>query len=155
MDAKVIWSNGLAFSGTADSGFTLPIDSHNESIGGEGKGFSPLELVAIGLAGCTALDVISILRKKQQQVTGFEVRVHAEQAREHPHVFTEVQVVYVVTGRNIGPAAVERAIELSVTKYCPVQAMLSKAASITHTYQIIEAEPTIEAQREAQSKTSR
>lgn len=85
------------------------------------------------------MDVISILRKKKQNVTAFEVRTHADQAGEHPHVFTHVLVKYIVTGHEVSPAAVERAIELSTTKYCPAMAMLSKAVQINHEYQIIEA----------------
>ncbi len=97
-----------------------------------------MELIAIGLAGCTAMDVISILQKKRQDVTAFETRVHARRAVEHPKVFTNIQIEYIVEGRKIDPAAVERAIELSETKYCPAQAMLAKAVKIDHTYTIRE-----------------
>lgn len=139
MDAKVTWQGKLSFIGTADSGFNIPLGS-DPDVGGENDGFRPLELFAVGLVGCTAMDVISILRKKQQDVTGFEVRVHADQAEEYPHVFTHVAVEYIITGRDISRVAVERSIELSTTKYCPAQAMLSKAVKIVSTYQIIEAE---------------
>ncbi len=137
MDAKVIWNGKMNFTGTADTGFQIPLDS-DPGAGGEDNGFRPLELVAVGLVGCTAMDVISILRKKQQDVRDFEVRVHADQQEQHPHVFTKMLVEYIVTGKNINPAAVERAIELSVTRYCPAQSMLSKAVPIEHKYQIIE-----------------
>jgi putative redox protein len=140
MEARVIWDHGLSFSGTADSGFTVPLGAER-AVGGEDDGFRPMELIAIGLAGCTAMDVISILQKKRQQVTGFEVHVHAERATEHPRVFTNIVIEYVVRGRHIDPAAVERAIELSETKYCSAQAMLAKAATIRHTYRILEEEP--------------
>ncbi len=138
MEAKVSWSGRMTFTGTAGTGFSVPLGS-DPSVGGDNNGFRPLELLAVSLAGCTAMDVISILRKKQQAVTGFEVRTHADQASEHPHVFTHVLVEYILTGHGISPDAVERAIELSVTKYCPVQAMLGKAVQIEHKYQIIEA----------------
>lgn len=95
-------------------------------------------LVLLGLAGCTAMDVISILRKKRQHVTGFEVQAHAERAEEHPKVFTDVTIRYIVEGINIDPAAVMRAIELSETKYCPAQAMLVQAVPIKHEYEIVE-----------------
>jgi len=95
-----------------------------------------MELIAIGLAGCTGMDTISILKKKRQNVTGFEVQVRAERADEFPKVFTHIILDYIVEGHNIDPAAVERSIELSATKYCPVQAMLSKACKIEHTYTI-------------------
>ncbi|MBO9393762.1 OsmC family protein [Caldilinea sp.] len=137
MQAKVTWRGGMEFEGTADSGHTLTLDAAPE-VGGADKGFRPMELMAISLAGCTAMDVISILRKKRQEVTGFEVKVNAERATEHPHVFTAMEVTYVVRGRNIDPAAVERAIQLSEEKYCPAQAMLRKAAPITLKYEIVE-----------------
>lgn len=137
MQAKVTWRGDMEFEGTADSGHTLTLDAAPE-VGGANKGFRPMELMALSLAGCTAMDVISILRKKRQEVTGFEVQVHAERAKEHPHVFTDIQVTYVVRGRNIDPAAVERAIQLSEEKYCPAQAMLRKAAPIALKYEIVE-----------------
>lgn len=135
MDAKVTWKQRLSFIGTADSGFEVDLGSKTE-FGGDNDGFRPIELVAIGLAGCTAMDVISILLKKRQHVTHFEVQVHAERAEEHPKVFTHVNIKYLVEGHDIDPASVERAIELSTTKYCPSHAMLSKAVKIDHTYEI-------------------
>ncbi len=138
MDAKVIWQQGLTFTGTADSGFSVPLGA-DPGVGGADDGFRPLELMAVSLAGCTAMDVISILKKKRQDVTAFEVRVHAERAQEHPRVFTQIKVEYLVTGRHVDPAAVERAMELSKTTYCPAQAMLAKVAEIELGYQIIEA----------------
>ena len=137
MDAKVVWQDRMSFTGTADTGFKLPLGA-SPQVGGDNDGFRPLELIAIGLAGCTAMDVISILRKKRQDVSGFEVQVHAEQADEYPRVFTQVKVVYLISGRDINPKAVERAIELSATRYCPAQAMLEKSVEIEHTYQINE-----------------
>lgn len=135
MDAKVVWKSRMSFNGTSDSGFSLPLGTDPE-LGGDNDGFRPLELIAIGLAGCTGMDVISILTKKKQNVTGFEVRVHTDKAMEHPKVFTKVDVEYIIEGKDIDRAAVERAVELSVTKYCPAQAMLSKAVPITHTITI-------------------
>ncbi len=137
MDAKVTWQGKMSFTGTANTGFVIPLGA-DPGVGGDNDGFRPLELIAVSLAGCTAMDVISILRKKQQEVTEFEVKVHADQSNDHPHVFTHVAVEYIVSGRHVNPAAVERAIELSTTKYCPAQAMLSKAVQIEHTYRIIE-----------------
>ncbi len=137
MDAKVVWKSGLGFDGTADSGFTLPLGGYNE-IGSENAGFRPVELLAIGLAGCTAMDVISILEKKCLQVNAFEVSVHAIRAEEHPKVFTQAEIFFHITGKNIDSKSVERAIELSSTKYCPASAMLGKAFPITTRYEIIE-----------------
>ena len=138
MDAKVVWHRGLGFTGSAaGSGFTLPLDADPE-VGGANEGFRPLELFAVGLAGCTGMDVISILAKKRQPVKAFEVRVHADQAAEHPRVFTKVLVEYVVTGTGVDREAVERAVSLSETKYCPAQAMLRTAAPIESKITIVE-----------------
>ena len=137
MDAKVIWKGRMTFTGEAESGYTIPLGT-DPAVGGDNDGLRPLELLAIGLAGCTAMDVISILQKKRQDVTDFEVKVHAERAAEHPKVFTHIMVEYLITGREVEPAAVERAIELSETKYCPAQAMLAKACTIEHKYTLIE-----------------
>jgi putative redox protein len=103
-------------------------------------GPKPTELVAAGLAACTAMDVITILRKKRQQVTAYEVRVEGDQADgQQPAVFTQFRVKHIITGNNVDPKAVEDAIHLSETKYCSVGATLAKAAKITATYEIIPA----------------
>lgn len=139
MQAKVNWEENMAFTGTADSGFTIQLDAKKE-VGGEGKGFVPMELMALSLAGCTAMDVISILRKKRQDVTDFEVRVAAPRAKEHPKVFTRATIEYLVTGRNIDEAAVVRAIQLTAESYCPAQAMLVQVMPIDLRYQIFDDE---------------
>ncbi len=131
MDAKVHWHQRLTFTGSANSGFEVPLGSKPE-VGGDDDGFRPTELVLVGLAGCTAMDVISILQKKRQDVTDFDVKVHADRTDEHPKVFTHVMLEYIVTGRNIDPEAVERAVQLSREKYCTVNAMLGKAVPIEH-----------------------
>lgn len=137
MDAKVIWMGGMEFNGLTETGFNIPLDARLEE-GGQGKGMKPIELFAVGLAGCTSMDVISILSKKRQEVTAFEVSVHADRAAEHPKVFTQVEILYKITGKNIDPVAVERAIQLSTEKYCPAHAMLSKAVPITTRFEISE-----------------
>jgi len=137
MEAIVTWKGNMSFTGTADSGFTIPLGT-DPAVGGDADGFRPMELMAISLAGCTAMDVISVLQKKRQDVTGFEVKIHAERADEFPKVFTHITVEYNITGHNVEPAAAERSIELSSTKYCPAQAMLSKAVTIEHKYTIVE-----------------
>jgi putative redox protein len=138
MDAKVTWKNGLSFTGVANSGFVVPMGTSVEH-GGANDGSSPMELVLIALGGCTAFDVISILKKKQQDVTAFEIRVHGDRASEHPMVYTDITLEYVVTGHNVDPVAVDRAIELSEGKYCSVSAMLGKAANITVKSTVLEA----------------
>jgi putative redox protein len=107
-------------------------------VGGANDGFRPIELMAVSLAGCTAMDVISILRKKQLDVTGFEVQVQAQQAETHPHVFEHAKITYLVSGHKIDEVAVLRAIGLSALKYCPAQAMLSKVFPMDLTYEIYE-----------------
>ena len=138
MDAKVTWrQKHLTFTGTADSGFEVPLGAKPEH--GEDKdGFRPVELIAIGLAGCTAMDVISIMHKKRQDVTDFEVQVHVERAEDHPKVFTSAVIEYLVTGHNIDEAALVRAIELSATRYCPAQAMFKQIIPISLRYHIYE-----------------
>jgi putative redox protein len=137
MDAKVTWKSGMSFDGSANTGFSVPLGT-DPSLGGANDGFRPLELMAVSLAGCTSMDVISILSKKRQDVTAFEVQVHAEQQGEHPHVFTQAVITYLVTGHGVDEAAVARAIELSATKYCPAQSMLAKAFPMTLNYEIYE-----------------
>jgi len=137
MQAKVTWQENMAFTGTADSGFKIQLDAKQE-VGGEGKGFVPMELMAVSLAGCTAMDVISILRKKRQDVTDFEVQVEAPRAEQHPKVFTRATIDYIVTGHSVDEKAVARAIELTAKSYCPAQAMLGKAMPIDLRYQIFE-----------------
>ncbi|HEY5269231.1 MAG TPA: OsmC family protein [Anaerolineales bacterium] len=141
MNATVAWHQGLSFTGKADTGFEVPLGADPE-VGGADDGFRPLELMAVSLAGCTAMDVISILTKKKQEVTVFEVTVHAEQAEEFPKVFTRAVITYLVTGHAVDEAAVLRAIELSATKYCPAQAMLGKVVPMELVYEIYEDEGT-------------
>lgn len=137
MEAKVTWHGRLTFTGSADSGFEVPLGS-DPAVGGDNDGVRPMEMLAIGIAGCTAMDVISILLKKRQEVTQFEVQVHAERAREHPKVFTGAVIEYLVTGRNVEEEAVVRAIELSAVRYCPAHAMFSKLFPIELKYHIFE-----------------
>lgn len=102
-----------------------------------------MEMLLIGLAGCTGMDVISILRKKRQQVTGYEVRVRGERADDHPMVFTEIVVEHIISGHDVSPEAVARAVELSETKYCGAGAMLGKTAKLIQTLRIVDAAPEI------------
>jgi putative redox protein len=125
MNAKVTWQGKMTFRGSADTGFSVPMGAE-PAVGGDNDGFRPMELIATGLAGCTAMDVISILQKKRQEVTAFEVRVEAARAEDHPTVFTAATIEYHVTGKAVDRAAVVRAIELSTTRYCPAQAMFAK-----------------------------
>jgi putative redox protein len=137
MEAKVTWHKGLSFTGTADSGFTLPLGGKKE-VGGNEDGFLPMEMFLIGLAGCTGMDVISILAKMRQDVTNFEVKIHADRVDQHPKIFSDIMIEYVVTGKDLDPKLVEKAVNLSETTYCPGQAILNKTAKIDHKITILE-----------------
>lgn len=137
MDVYLNWKGKMAFEGAGESGFTQRFDAE-ESVGGQNSAARPMELIALGLAGCTGMDVISILAKKKQQVTDFQVKVHAPRAEEHPKVFTRAVIEYLVSGKEIDSAAVLRAIELSAEKYCPAQAMLGKAFPMELMYKIFD-----------------
>jgi putative redox protein len=122
------------FVATSGTGHHLLLDDASG-----GTGAKPIEMVAIGLAGCTAFDVISILRKKRQRVTGYEVQVEAEQAPNPPNVFTQVRIHHVVTGVDVSPQAVKDAIRLSEEKYCSVSAMVQHTAQLHTTFDIVPA----------------
>lgn len=139
MKATVQWKENMTFIGMPDSGFPVQMDADN-SFGGTNNGVRPMEMVALALAGCTGMDVISILLKKRQQVTQFEVKVNAPRSHEHPKVFTNALITYTVSGKNVEEAAVLRSIELAVTKYCPVQIMLGQVFPMELRYEIYEDE---------------
>ncbi len=137
MEAKATLTQGMHFDVSVGSGYHLEIDASPEQ-GGTGRGARPMELLLAGLAGCTALDVISILRKSRQEVTGFEVVVNGDRAEQDPKVYTHIRVEYVVRGHHISEDALQRAIRLSEEKYCSASAMLGKTAKIGTSYRIIE-----------------
>ena len=137
MKVAVQWKEHMTFIGTPDSGFSVQMDA-DSGFGGTNKGVRPMEMVALGLAGCTAMDVISVLQKKRQQVTGFEVRVNAPRSAEHPKVFTKALITYIVSGKNIDESALLRSIELAATKYCPAQLMLAQVFPMELRYEIYE-----------------
>lgn len=126
--------NQRQFLATSGSGHHLLID---DSAGNTGA--KPIELVAIALAGCTAFDVISILRKKRQQITEYEVKVEADQAADPPQVFRQVRIRHIVTGNDVSAQAVEEAIRLSEEKYCSVGAMVKQSADLHTTFEIVPA----------------
>src|SRR6266480_7658152 len=134
--ASVTLVDGLHFAGDI-GGVRIDLDAE-ESVGGMGAGPQPHRLLLLAMAGCTAMDVLSILRKKRQQVDGLSVEVQGSRADQHPRVYTRIEVLYRVRGQNVDPRAVARAIELSATRYCPVIAMLGKVAEVTTSYQVEE-----------------
>lgn len=129
--------DNMQFIGTADSGHAVVMDAP-PNVGGNNSGSKPSELLLMGFGGCTGMDVISILRKKQQDVTNFEMNVNGETSGSHPKMFTDIHIEYVISGRNISEDAVIKAIDLSLEKYCLVGATIGKAAKITHSYKIIQ-----------------
>jgi putative redox protein len=133
MLANVTWVEDRRFIGRASSGHAIVVDASVEK-----HGSSPMELLLIGMASCTAYDVMNILEKKRQAVTGLKVRARAERAEEPPRVFTTIKVEYVLRGRDIKPKAVEDAIRLSKEKYCSASVMLEKTAQISTSYRIEE-----------------
>jgi putative redox protein len=135
MIANAKWNGRMSFTGVANSGFPVDMDT-DVTFGGENSAIRPIELLALGLAGCTGMDVMSILQKKRQEVSSFEVKVDAARAKEHPKVFTGAVIRYVVSGKDIDASAVVRAIELSATKYCPAQIMFEKVFPIELRYEI-------------------
>lgn len=128
---------GITFVGKTDSNHWITMDGP-ENFGGSNAGIRPKELILISLAGCTGSDVASILQKKKVKLDGFEMNITADVAEEHPQVFTKINLEYVFYGKNLPVNEIERAIELSQTKYCSVTAMLQKAMPVEHTYRIVE-----------------
>lgn len=128
---------GITFVGKTDSNHWITMDGP-EQFGGSDAGIRPKELILISLAGCTGSDVASILSKKRVKLDGFEMNITADVAEEHPQVFTKIHLEYVFYGKNLPVKELERAIELSQTKYCSVTAMLQKAMPIEHSYRIVE-----------------
>jgi putative redox protein len=131
VSANLLDLSGMSFEAHTSSGHTLTLDASAEH-GGTGRGPSPMEVVLVALAGCTGMDVISLLRKMRQSVTSYEVRVSGTAADEHPRIYTSVDVEHIVTGVELDPSKVERAVELSATRYCPVSATLSGVGTVRH-----------------------
>lgn len=137
MTVRAILQEDMCFDAETGSGHHLLLDAA-EYNGGQDQGPRPMELLLVALATCAGMDILSILRKKRQQITGYEVRVHGERTEEHPRVFVEITVEHIFTGHALQPQAVERAIELTEEKYCGASAMLGKTASLVHTFRVLE-----------------
>jgi putative redox protein len=137
MKARVLWVENAKFLAESGSGHTVLMDGPPDS-GGENLGVRPMEMLLMGMGGCTAVDVIHILKKGRHDVRGCELRLEAERAASDPKVFTQINICYVVKGRGLTDAVVKRAIELSAEKYCSASIMLGKSAEITHSHEIVE-----------------
>ena len=139
MKVDVDWSGGISFEAIADSGHKVIMDASPDA-GGENRGSRPMELLLMGLGGCSSIDVMLMLQKSRQDVTDCKAVIEAERADAVPAVFTHIHVHFIVTGRGLSTKHVERAVKLSAEKYCSASIMLAKAVEITHDYEIIEAD---------------
>lgn len=139
MECKVSWAgtSGMAFLAETGSGHLVAMDGAPDG-GGRNLAPRPMEMVLLGAGGCTAYDVVLILRRSKQAVTGCDVQLTAERAEKEPKVFTKIHFHFTVTGRNLKPNIVERAIKLSHEKYCSATIMLEKTAEISHSYDIVD-----------------
>ncbi len=135
--AKVRLVDGLRFVGEAASGHSIVMDGDPE-VGGNDTAIRPSELLLVGLGGCTGMDVISILRKKRQPVTGLEISIKGEKADKHPKRYTDVEVEFTVTGKGVDEEAVKRAVELSMQRYCSVKATLEGATKVGWSHKVVE-----------------
>ncbi|MDC9726130.1 MAG: OsmC family protein [Gammaproteobacteria bacterium] len=137
MKARVKWIEDVQFLGESGTGHTIVMDGPEE-LGGHGTGMRPMELLLLGMGGCTSFDMIQMLKKGRQDVRDCVVEIGSERSDEIPKVFTKIRVHYKVTGKNLKEAQVKRAVELSTEKYCSASLMLGKTAEITHDYEIID-----------------
>lgn len=138
MECTVRWHDGMSFVAETGSGHMVPMDGAPEA-GGRNLAPRPMELLLAGTGGCTSFDIVMILRKGRQDVTGCEVKLSADRAAEDPKVFTRINMHFVVRGRGLKPEAVERAVRLSAEKYCSASIMLGKTAEMTHSWEVVEA----------------
>lgn len=141
LSARVTLQDNLHFVGNDTAGYRVDMDATTAA--GGGKGLTPMELVLLGLAGCSAMDVIEILRKKRQPAEGMEVEVKGWRSDDHPTVFTTIELKFIVYGADVDPQAVKRAIELSRQRYCPVWAMLDKSVQIDAFFSIVRESPEL------------
>jgi len=132
---EITWKQGMRFEATPDSGHTITMDAEKEHDGTD-MGPRPMELLLVGLGGCTGMDVVAILKKMRKQITNFKLNITAERAKEHPKVYTTINLEYILEG-NMEEKDVEKAIELSQHKFCSASAMLGKTANIVYTYKLI------------------
>ncbi len=137
MDTELKLKDGVCFDIEVGSGHSITIDG-SPDIGGSNRGARPMELVLAGLGGCTAMDVLEILRKSRQNVTDVQIKLHAQRAEQPPRVFTEIDVHYVVTGHGLSEKAVQRAVSLSAEKYCSASIMIGKTATLRHTIELVQ-----------------
>ena len=139
MKARVKWLDHMSFVGESESGHAVVMDGAPE-FGGRNLGLRPMEMLLLGMGGCTAFDVVSMLKRGRQALVSCEVHLEAERASEHPRVFTRIHVHFILSGHDLSEQRVARAIELSAEKYCSASIMLGATAKITHDYEIVHPE---------------
>ena len=137
MNISVNWVDGLLMVGKSDSGHTITMDGPPES-GGENLGVRPMEMLLLGVAGCTMIDVVTTLKKMRQDLSHLETKISAERATDHPKVFTDIHIQFIVKGKDLDSTKVDKAITLSAEKYCSASIMLGETATITHDFEVIE-----------------
>ena len=137
MKARIKWKDGASFLAKSGSGHTVLMDGPPEA-GGRNLGPRPMEMLLMGTGGCAAFDVVLILKKGRQEISNCEVEIEAERASREPKVFTRIHFHFILTGKNLNPKQVERAIHLSAEKYCSASIMLGKTAELTHDFEIVE-----------------
>ena len=137
MNISVKWIDGMLMVGKSDSGHAIVMDGPPE-IGGGNLGVRPMEMLLLGMTGCTMIDVISTLKKMREDVVDCQTQVSADRSEEYPKVFTNIHVHFVLRGKQLNPLKVDKAIKLSAEKYCSASIMIGKTAIITHDYEIIE-----------------
>ncbi|MGB5395953.1 MAG: OsmC family protein [Gammaproteobacteria bacterium] len=137
MKATVKWLDNMSFVGESGSGHSVVMDGPPEA-GGRNMGVRPMEMVLLGMGGCTAFDVVMILKRSRQDIVDCHVELEAERAAEVPRVFTKIHVHYIIKGRQLNEKQVERAVNLTAEKYCSVSIMLAAVAKVTHDYEIVD-----------------
>ena len=137
MNLSVNWVDGMLMVGKSHSGHSITMDGPTE-IGGENLGVRPMEMLLLGVAGCTMIDVVTTLKKMRQDLSHCETKINAERANEHPKVFTDIHIQFLVKGKNLDSKKVDKAITLSAEKYCSASIMLGKTAKITHDFEVTE-----------------
>ncbi len=137
MKCRVKWLDHMTFVGESGSGHAMVMDGAPEH-GGRNMGFRPMEMLLLGVGGCTAFDVVSILKKSRQAITDCEVKIDSDRAEEIPKVFTRIHIHFIITGNSLDPVKVEKAVNLSADKYCSASKILEKTAEMTHDFEIVE-----------------
>ena len=137
MNLSVNWVDGMLMVGKSHSGHSITMDGPI-AIGGENLGVRPMEMLLLGVAGCTMIDVVTTLKKMRQDLSHCETKISAERANEHPKVFTDIHIHFIVKGKDLDSKKVDKAISLSAEKYCSASIMLGKTANITHDFEVTE-----------------